>query len=314
MRLALIPTLVTFFSLSILGTFATSKTTHNHPLQYRFPTKTRASRMHDVVATRQYRVRRDIIDTCISLDGATIAGILNVADPALVDLGDLDVWLETSAAAQLASVLLPLLPNATGLEAIIDLLIDADGVHSVQACVPGEPCAFNCTDGYVESGGTCVCEAPQTECNGACGDFPSGCGSAAARKRSLPKKVIVTLADAQELCGTKAVCGIPGRQGTLEFECVNTSSALDSCGGCMVPHSFIDSHRVFPPAGVDCNRLPGVVNAQCFESKCKVTKCRAGWVLNTDGTHCEVLKLSNTEKGVDLPKLNTDVEANLRIW
>ncbi|KAG6828790.1 hypothetical protein H0H92_006729 [Tricholoma furcatifolium] len=110
--------------------------------------------------------------------------------------------------------------------------------------------------------------------------------SGVARKRSVQPKQITTLAEAQLVCKSQSVCGIPGRENTLDFECVDVSSTLDSCGGCVVPPPFSDAVRSKHTAGVDCGRLVGALEPQCSDSKCVVTKCRGGLVVSPKGTRC----------------------------
>jgi hypothetical protein len=59
-----------------------------------------------------------------------------------------------------------------------------------------------------------------------------GCGMASSRfpphkQRRIP---ITNLVQAKHTCKiNESVCGIPGREDTFDFECVDTSEALDSC-------------------------------------------------------------------------------------
>ncbi|KAG5645687.1 hypothetical protein DXG03_005525 [Asterophora parasitica] len=114
-----------------------------------------------------------------------------------------------------------------------------------------------------------------------------GCGSALPHPKSQRRAIgpINTFAQAQEFCKSEAVCGIAGREEKSDFECIDTTVALDSCGGCVTPHRFTD---VLAPAasGIECGRLPGVVTAACSNSRCIITQCREGWHLNARGTEC----------------------------
>ena len=104
--------------------------------------------------------------------------------------------------------------------------------HAHAACSAGSPCAVGCDDGYspyTPPGGAlnsaCHCPVPNTECNGKCGLFPQGCGSAVPappiRKRTqsnmCPKGLIV--------------CGV--EDNAYGWECVDTTEDPQSCEHCL---------------------------------------------------------------------------------
>ena len=66
---------------------------------------------------------------------------------------------------------------------------------------------------------------------------------------------------------------------TLEIapadECINTSEALDSCGGCA---STGEGH--------DCTRIRGSVGVGCEAGKCVVFSCKSGWRPALSGDKC----------------------------
>ena len=120
--------------------------------------------------------------------------------------------------------------------------------HAQRICQIGVPCAFECQENYTEKDGKCACLLPFRDCNGVCDYFPDvrariptpvqtfyylqGCGTAspilARHKRQAIS--ITTLVQAKHTCDiNESVCGIPGREDTLDFECVDTSKTLDSC-------------------------------------------------------------------------------------
>jgi len=59
------------------------------------------------------------------------------------------------------------------------------------------------------------------------------------------------------------------------FECVDTDSAIESCGGC-----------AGSGGGVDCTSLPGVDGVSCSVGQCKIQSCMPGSVLSKDGRSC----------------------------
>lgn len=52
------------------------------------------------------------------------------------------------------------------------------------------------------------------------------------------------------------------------WECIDTTSSLDSCGGCM------------GSGGENCLSITGALGVGCFESKCQVSSCFPGFTLS----------------------------------
>ncbi|KAG5645689.1 hypothetical protein DXG03_005527 [Asterophora parasitica] len=247
------------------------------------------------LAKRQYKAPREIIDVCVAVSGDVFGSIVGTLLPpsalnleVCLCLNDLNLWVEASVAGRVLNLLL----GRVRLLAALNTLLSEAGEEckfpskAHRVCVQDEPCAFECEDGYSNVDGECVCQEPYSECNGICGDFDT-CGSALPQRRRSVQK-ITSLAQAKNTCKSKeSVCGIAGREGTLDFECVDTSATLDSCGGCIVPHPFYEPHRS-TALGIECGRLPGVLTATCSNSSCVVAKCRNGQQPSADGTHCVV--------------------------
>ncbi|KAK8850510.1 hypothetical protein IAR55_004428 [Kwoniella newhampshirensis] len=63
------------------------------------------------------------------------------------------------------------------------------------------------------------------------------------------------------------------------FECVDTQSELESCGGCM--GSVFGPVSRAPMPGVDCSALPGVAMGAvtCARGECLVSACKSGYAL-----------------------------------
>jgi len=73
------------------------------------------------------------------------------------------------------------------------------------------------------------------------------------------------------LCAThETACGVYGGS-ARSFDCVDTRSDLESCGGCAVP--LLPTQTV----GRDCSAIQGVSDVSCVYSKCVVHSCRPGF-------------------------------------
>ena len=73
------------------------------------------------------------------------------------------------------------------------------------------------------------------------------------------------------------------------FECIDTTSTLDSCGGCSSEGT-----------GVDCSQIEGADDVLCEGGRCVVRQCEKGWDVNGDGSACERaqgLKVNDTYWG-----------------
>lgn len=72
-------------------------------------------------------------------------------------------------------------------------------------------------------------------------------------------------------------CTIPGSGGST-YECLDTRSELEACGGCVDGHF---DRRVNGTVGTDCTAIHGVAlgGASCVHGRCKVTHCRNGFRL-----------------------------------
>lgn len=77
-----------------------------------------------------------------------------------------------------------------------------------------------------------------------------------------------------KLCpSSMAACPIDGRQG--EYECLDSQSDLQSCGGC-----------VSMGQGQDCTQIAGARWMGCNEGTCEVYSCKKGWTRSSDGSKC----------------------------
>ncbi|GFZ45770.1 hypothetical protein JCM24511_03500 [Saitozyma sp. JCM 24511] len=69
-------------------------------------------------------------------------------------------------------------------------------------------------------------------------------------------------------------CLVPGGRAN-RYECLDTTSTLDSCGGCTSQGQ-----------GADCTALEGASDVQCLQGKCLISSCDKGWLLAFNGTMC----------------------------
>ncbi|KAL7422349.1 hypothetical protein Q5752_002995 [Cryptotrichosporon argae] len=108
---------------------------------------------------------------------------------------------------------------------------------------------------------------------------PSAWAKRQARERLARRRAGLVARDA--LCpGAASACKVPGIVGS--YECVDTQTELESCGGCTYG-SFTDSSAT---KGVDCTKLAGVSSGSvtCVSGQCKAYACQAGYTLASDGT------------------------------
>ncbi|KAL0581456.1 hypothetical protein V5O48_000610 [Marasmius crinis-equi] len=99
----------------------------------------------------------------------------------------------------------------------------------------------------------------------------SGDSSATSRSVHSRRHEVTSLKQAQEYCGSMQVCGSRSGQG---FDCVDTSIAVDSCGGCSYPSPWEAAS-----SGKDC----ATANARkvaCKGSRCIVDSCEDGFKPN----------------------------------
>ncbi|BGP12309.1 hypothetical protein JCM10213_002587 [Rhodosporidiobolus nylandii] len=198
--------------------------------------------------------------------------------------------------------------------ACVNLLSLNDGEEACPSCPTNAhaicgngQCACECdSTAFATAEGTCVsydnCASPNTlvnagstrECQCATGyvsDGNGGCTSAQAPGASaLARRQLVNFA--AKVAGTayepfssrssnralacpagETACPLPSG----DFECVDTLSALDSCGGCLTATAADEK------TGQDCLAIPGALNVQCVEGQCVVASCFRGWRLVEDG-------------------------------
>ncbi|EJU00473.1 hypothetical protein DACRYDRAFT_23351 [Dacryopinax primogenitus] len=77
-----------------------------------------------------------------------------------------------------------------------------------------------------------------------------------------------------------SLCGIQSSWSNTNWECIDTRSDLESCGGCLVGVMGTSG------TGVDCTAIEGVEDVACNEAKCQVFSCASGYRVSDCGTSC----------------------------
>jgi len=141
-------------------------------------------------------------------------------------------------------------------------------------------CKFTCNTGYVASGASCVL---------------SGSAKARTKKRSKP---VVGLCPAGE-----TACPIAGSNSFRAFntssnkrldfagaaggfECLDTRSSLESCGGCASTGE-----------GKDCTTIPHSAGVGCSAGQCVVFSCEPGYVASLNSAKCLKIHTSSRRHG-----------------
>jgi len=219
-------------------------------------------------------------DTCTYFQNFDLTTALNAAlGTAIPDIfGDINqclcvsgipAFVGDSTPVSLAVSLVGLAATEAALTEIVDASSGAKSCtypdNAIPACSQSNPCAFTCSSDYIL-------------CNGACFSG-SICPSSSASRRSLEEQHRL----GRRLCPVgKEPCG--GYKGPKSYECIDITSTLDSCGGCVFPLFGGNS------TGRDCSIIPGAGSVRCHESKCAVMTCTSGWRVSEDGESCTLPK------------------------
>ncbi|KAH9976043.1 hypothetical protein BJV74DRAFT_967703 [Russula compacta] len=162
--------------------------------------------------------------------------------------------------------------------------------NSQADCRIDNPCNFNCTAPFVQEDDRCVCKHPYHLCNGVCTAADQACSSAPADRRNINPNLrarthgIYAQREAQGTCAFgEKVCGV--NQGSNAFECLNTDTALESCGGCVTANPFLPASEQTLD-GVDCTTIPNVKNVKCSGGHCIVESCTGLYVPSSDQGAC----------------------------
>jgi len=234
-------------------------------------------------------VKRTTTDVCAEVDAGLSVNILGIS----IVIGLIDVCLCISGVPAFvkANAVAVAAVNVAGVASVtadITAMINNAKGHQkctypdnfVAACVSGNPCGFQCTNGFTPSPAKnpkdCVCVAPKTVCNGVCGSFKS-CPSSHPKRDVEIAKRYASCDKGFTACG---VYGWAGMRASQSWECVDTTSDLESCGGCATPLTLGGAQ------GIDCTALPGVADVSCHSGSCVVHRCLPGYTLSHDKTFC----------------------------
>lgn len=105
--------------------------------------------------------------------------------------------------------------------------------------------------------------------------------SGIARKHMLADRAAAERATLGDCPRGFTACTVSGND--YGFECVDTRTELEACGGCVNGYYNADGDKA---VGIDCATLHGVAlgGASCVRGQCKVTTCRHGFHLK--GSKC----------------------------
>ncbi|KAI0785313.1 hypothetical protein BC629DRAFT_1288808 [Irpex lacteus] len=146
------------------------------------------------------------------------------------------------------------------------------------SCSSDNLCGFGCKNGFVPFPPLipieCICPFPFKVCNGVCGSFKL-CPSGKPKKRELDAE------EQRSLCPAgHTACGVFGFNSQDAWECIDTKSDLESCGGCTVEFGRT------PALGVDCTAIPAVMDVSCVAGRCAVQRCQPGFVASANKAYC----------------------------
>jgi hypothetical protein len=222
--------------------------------------------------------RRSTVDTCGNVNNAElkVQGFSFGRINSCLCESTLPTFILTNVPSEAAVLQFGTAPTIAALTALITSASGSETCtypdNAIASCEVANPCFFTCGNGFTASPSgdyptDCVCDSPYTVCNGVCGVFTS-CSSGLTRR-----------AVSHNNCPARTTaCPVPGR-GRAAWECVDTTSDLESCGGCIYP-------SVNDPTGVDCTTIEGVSDVACHRGRCLVKRCMPGYQTDISNSHC----------------------------
>ncbi|GAA5886463.1 hypothetical protein JCM16303_001418 [Sporobolomyces ruberrimus] len=115
---------------------------------------------------------------------------------------------------------------------------------------------FKCTE--TSTGQALKCDTATFTCQ-----LATAASGRARERRNLAKRNVCP--------SSHEACSVDGKSA---FECVDTSSSLEQCGGCA------------GQGGVDCTALPGVESVGCSAGVCEVYSCSEGFTWSASADAC----------------------------
>jgi len=77
-----------------------------------------------------------------------------------------------------------------------------------------------------------------------------------------------------------SLCGIQSSWSNTNWECIDTKTDLESCGGCVMGVMGTSG------TGTDCTAIEGVEDVACNAGQCRVFSCASGYRVSDCGTTC----------------------------
>ncbi|WVF70466.1 hypothetical protein IAT40_005256 [Kwoniella sp. CBS 6097] len=215
------------------------------------------------------------------------------------------LYFNGTAAANIAS---STQPGLLGLSAgvynfdVVDTCISAqlslsNSHHDFSSAISGGSCcARACDTGYVLTGGSkCCLPGSSLDANGNC-FVPPTCSTTEilCNSKCYPRSsytcpsglpVAITSKRAESCPVGFSKCAV-GALGANMWECVDTKSDIESCGGCMYPTPSLTNPMALS-VGTDCTSIPNVSGVSCNSGACLIDSCAKGYRLNGNGTSCD---------------------------
>ncbi|GHJ87520.1 hypothetical protein NliqN6_3922 [Naganishia liquefaciens] len=140
------------------------------------------------------------------------------------------------------------------------------GAFTLRAFGSNKCCDYTCTFGSCGSGTTARCLQSNEVCQ-------SGVPVVRSAKRDIH--------------GTRCPQGLTScavaQNGKRQlYECMDTRSDLESCGGCLYPDLRYGNSTASGGFGRDCTAIPNVAEVSCEASRCKIYACDPGYELVND--------------------------------
>lgn len=155
-------------------------------------------------------------------------------------------------------------------------------LHAIPVPSTEYPCSFDCAAPHVRCND--ICQPPSSPCSLSPAPAPVPVQLQQQRPHSNHKRDSVEKRKLARLChvGLTACKLDPwlARISSHKWDCVDTQSDLESCGGCAAP---INKQT---PTGIDCTAIPGVADVHCSSGACVVQKCLPGYYIAPNRTTC----------------------------
>ncbi|KAK8865926.1 hypothetical protein IAR55_001075 [Kwoniella newhampshirensis] len=242
---------------------------------------------------------------CVCVDAAASVGLSSGVQAKVGVIASGGLSFSGDAAASIASSTQPgLLGIRAGVydfnvaETCIAASVSLTNSHHDLQLPGGSCCARACNTGFVKLGNRCcptgstldsngncftvpTCSSTEILCNNVC--YPKTtytCPSGVPVQKMAKKSSMVDCPSGMSKCAV----GVSGEK-EGRWECVDTRSDIESCGGCMDPSRSFDLSAV--GQGHDCTALPDVDQVACLSGSCKIQSCIRGYALARNGTICE---------------------------